>query len=106
MKNEVNNKSATDLVLSTQIQLEEPSLYQINLHNDDYTPMEFVVEILERFFFMDRRKATSIMFEAHIRGKAICGIFTKDVAETKTTQVLDYAKESEHPLICSMEAAV
>lgn len=84
--------------------LKEPLMYQVVMHNDDFTPMEFVVEILETFFGMDRTKATSIMYEVHMSGKAVCGIFSKDVAETKVEQVMDYARRNEHPLLCSVEA--
>lgn len=106
MKNEVNNKNTANLIVLTQVELEEPRLYQIYLHNDDYTPMEFVVEVLEKNFFLDRRQATDIMFEAHTKGKAACGAFSKDVAETKIIQVHKQAQQNEHPLICSMEAAI
>jgi len=103
MKYEVNKENTTSLVPISQ--LKEPSLYQVFLHNDDYTPMEFVVSLLEKIFYMDRRKATEIMMETHIKGKAAVGVYTKDVAETKISQVVDYARSHEHPLICSMEAA-
>lgn len=81
------------------------NFYQIVIHNDDFTPMEFVMGILEKFLFMDRRQAAVVMMEAHQYGKAGCGLFTKDVAESKLEQILDSARESEHPLVCSMEAA-
>jgi len=85
--------------------LHEPSLYQVYLHNDDYTPMEFVVGVLETYFFMDRRQATAIMLAAHLRGKASCGTYTRDVAETKISQLIERARVHEYPLVCSMEAA-
>ena len=78
--------------------------YQVNVHNDDFTPMEFVVSVLELFFFMDRRKSADIMFKAHLTGKAVCGLFTKEVAESKVARVLEYIEMHEHPLIFSMEA--
>lgn len=84
---------------------EKPYLYNVLIHNDDYTPMEFVVLILERFFFLNRLLATKIMMEAHIHGNAICGIFTKEVAETKIYRVTDFSIINEHPLRCSMEVA-
>lgn len=84
--------------------LKEPILYHVLMHNDDYTPMEFVVEVLESFFNMDRSNATRVMYEVHMSGKAVCGIFSKDVAETKMEQVIDYARKHEHPLLCSVEA--
>jgi ATP-dependent Clp protease adaptor protein ClpS len=85
--------------------LKPPSLYKVVLHNDDYTPMEFVVHVLEQFFGMGREKATQIMLAVHTQGKATCGIYTKDVAETKAYMVSEYAQECEHPLACDIEAA-
>jgi ATP-dependent Clp protease adaptor protein ClpS len=87
-----------------QVLLKEPALYQIWMHNDDFTPMEFVVTILESFFGMDRVSATNVMFEVHTSGRAMCGVFSKDVAETKVDQVMEYARRHEHPLLCSVEA--
>lgn len=105
MKNEVNKLYTTkQLILIDESELlKVPSLYQVVVHNDDFTPMEFVVDILERFFYMNRRKATDVMLEAHAKGRAVCGLFSKDFAESKVKQVVDYAKLHEHPLICSME---
>lgn len=85
--------------------LKPPSMYKVMLLNDDYTPMEFVVEILEVFFSMNREKATQVMLVVHTEGKATCGVYTKDVAETKAAQVGQYASESEHPLMCVIEQA-
>ena len=84
-------------------ELKEPIMYQVVMHNDDYTPMEFVVGVLEAFFNMERIAATKTMYEVHNSGKAICGIFSKDVAETKVDQVMDYARMHDHPLLCSLE---
>ncbi len=83
--------------------LKQPSMYQVTMHNDDFTPMEFVVAVLQAFFHMERTIATRIMQEVHTTGKAVCGIFSKDVAETKADQVTDYARTHEHPLLCSVE---
>jgi len=83
----------------------EPPLYKVVLHNDDYTPMEFVVEVLEVFFGMAREKATQIMLHVHTRGKGVCGIYTRDIAETKVAQVNEYSRQHQHPLLCAMEAA-
>lgn len=83
--------------------VKKPPLFRVVLINDDYTPMEFVVYILENFFNMNREKATQVMLHVHTRGKGICGIFSYDVAETKVTQVNDYARENEHPLLCELE---
>ncbi len=73
--------------------------------NDDYTPMEFVVEVLEHFFAMDRQTATRVMLEVHTRGKGVCGVFTYEIAETKVSQVTSYSREHQHPLLCTLEQA-
>ena len=85
--------------------LKRPPLYKVFLLNDDYTPMDFVVHILEAFFSMHRENATRIMLEVHTRGKGICGIFTHEIAETKVSLVNDYSRENQHPLLCEMEKA-
>lgn len=85
--------------------LRKPKLYKVVLLNDDYTPMEFVIDILERFFQMNQEKATAIMLHVHTRGKGVCGVFTRDVAETKVYMVNEYARENQHPLLCTMEEA-
>jgi len=85
--------------------LKKPPLYKVMLLNDDYTPMEFVVQVLETFFAMDREKATQIMLHVHTKGHAVCGVFTRDVAETKVTLVNDYSRNHQHPLLCAMEEA-
>lgn len=85
-------------------ELKEPPMYKVVLLNDDYTPMEFVVEVLQMFFGMDREKATQVMLAVHTTGKATCGIFTRDIAETKSTQVNQYAQENDHPLVSDVEA--
>ncbi|MBI2969806.1 MAG: ATP-dependent Clp protease adapter ClpS [Gammaproteobacteria bacterium] len=85
--------------------LKRPPLYKVILINDDYTPMDFVVHILEIFFSMTRETATRIMLEVHTRGKGVCGIFTHETAETKVAQVNSYAREHQHPLLCTMEKA-
>ena len=81
----------------------KPSLYQVIMLNDDYTPMEFVIHILESLFSMNREKATQIMLQVHTKGKAVCGVYTRDIAETKAAQVIEYAKQNEHPLLCEIE---
>ena len=83
--------------------LKRPPLYKVILINDDYTPMDFVVHILETFFSLDRQTATRIMLEVHTRGKGVCGVYPHEVAETKVTQVNGYAREHQHPLLCMME---
>jgi ATP-dependent Clp protease adaptor protein ClpS len=85
--------------------LKKPSMYKVVMLNDDYTPMEFVIEVLQVFFSMNREKATQIMLAVHSVGKATCGIFTRDVAETKSAQVNQYAQESQHPLVSEIESA-
>lgn len=80
-------------------------MYKVVLLNDDYTPMEFVVQVLETFFNMDRETATRVMLTVHTKGKGVCGIYTRDIAETKVAQVNEYARENQHPLLCSMEEA-
>ncbi len=82
--------------------LKRPPLYKVILINDDYTPMDFVVHILESFFSLDRDRATHVMLEVHTKGKGVCGIFTHEVAETKVSQVNHYARENDHPLLCTM----
>lgn len=83
--------------------LKRPPLYQVLLLNDDYTPMEFVVDVLEQVFGMDRPTATRVMLEVHTRGKGVCGVFTYEIAETKVAQVMAYARQQQHPLLCTME---
>ena len=83
--------------------LKKPPLYKVLILNDDYTPMEFVVQVLETFFNMDREKATRVMLHVHTRGMGVCGVFTKDVAETKVSLVNDYSRSNQHPLLCTME---
>ena len=85
--------------------LKKPPLYKVVLLNDDYTPMEFVVEVLQTFFRMDRSRATQIMLHVHTRGKGVCGVFTFEIAETKAAQVNDYSREHQHPLLCTLEGA-
>lgn len=92
-----------DLATETRIKTKKPSLYRVLLLNDDYTPMEFVVFILERFFNRSREQATRIMLHVHQKGVGLCGVYTYEVAETKVAQVLDLARRHEHPLQCVME---
>jgi ATP-dependent Clp protease adaptor protein ClpS len=84
--------------------IKKPPLYRVVLLNDDYTPMEFVVEVLQLFFGLDRERATQVMLAVHTQGKATCGIFPRDIAETKSAQVNQYAQENQHPLISEIEA--
>lgn len=91
------------LMVKTRPQTKKPSMYKVLLLNDDYTPMEFVVHVLETIFNKSRQEATDIMLHVHRRGVGICGLFTFEVAETKVAQVMDYARASEQPLQCTME---
>lgn len=101
-----NEERETGLSLQeSKPELKRPPMYKVLLLNDDYTPMEFVVAVLESFFRMDREKATQIMLHVHTRGVGLCGIFTRDIAETKVSQVNDYARSHQHPLMCTMEEA-
>jgi ATP-dependent Clp protease adaptor protein ClpS len=83
--------------------IKQPPLYRVVLINDDYTPMEFVVEILESVFGMERTRATQVMLEVHTKGKGVCGVYNFDIAETKVAQVMSIAKQHQHPLLCTME---
>lgn len=93
----------TGLVTKTRPKTKKPSLYKVLLLNDDYTPMEFVVHVLERFFSKGREEATRIMLHVHQKGIGVCGVFTYEVAETKVAQVMDFARQHQHPLQCRME---
>lgn len=85
--------------------LKRPPMYKVLLLNDDYTPMEFVVHVLEVFFAMSRDQATQVMLHVHTRGVGVCGLFTRDIAETKVAQVTQFSQENQHPLKCTMEEA-
>ena len=93
----------TGVVVETKPKTKKPSMYKVLMLNDDYTPMEFVVHVLERFFGKQHEEATQIMLHVHRRGVGICGVFTYEVAETKVTQVVDYARQHQHPLQCTLE---
>lgn len=80
-------------------------MYRVIMLNDDYTPMDFVVEVLMKFFNMSEEKATQVMLTVHMQGKAVCGVYTRDIAETKMAQVNQYASDCEHPLLCEIERA-
>lgn len=84
-------------------ELKRPPMYKVLLLNDDFTPMEFVVHILEKFFSMERHKATQVMLAVHTEGQGVCGTFTRDIAESKVMQVNDYARKHQHPLLSTME---
>jgi ATP-dependent Clp protease adaptor protein ClpS len=100
---EDDEDGGTGVATKTRAQTKKPSLYRVLLLNDDYTPMEFVVYVLERFFNKSREEATQIMLHVHQNGVGLCGVYTYEVAETKVAQVLDLARRNEHPLQCTME---
>jgi ATP-dependent Clp protease adaptor protein ClpS len=93
------------VVKEAKPEVKKPPLYKVLLVNDDYTPMEFVVNVLETFFRMSREKATQVMLHVHTRGVGVCGVFTRDIAETKVAQVNDFSREHHHPLLCTMKEA-
>jgi ATP-dependent Clp protease adaptor protein ClpS len=95
--------TGTGLATKTKPKTKKPSLYKVLLLNDDYTPMEFVVHVLERFFNKNREEATHIMLMVHQKGVGVCGVYPFEVAETKVTQVIDFARKHEHPLQCTLE---
>ncbi|MBI1239254.1 MAG: ATP-dependent Clp protease adapter ClpS [Alphaproteobacteria bacterium] len=98
-----SNGTTTGIVTKTRPKTKKPSLYKVLLLNDDYTPMEFVVHVLERFFAKGREDAVAIMLHVHQKGVGLCGVYTYEVAETKVTQVIDFARRHQHPLQCTME---
>jgi ATP-dependent Clp protease adaptor protein ClpS len=98
-----NPDGETGVALKTRPKTKRPPLYKVLLLNDDYTPMEFVVHILERFFGITSQQATDIMLTVHRKGLAVVGVFSFEIAETKVTQVMDYARRNQHPLQCTME---
>ncbi len=95
--------TGTGVVTKVRARTRKPALYKVLMLNDDYTPMEFVVHVLERFFQKSREEATRIMMHVHKRGVGVCGVFTYEVAETKVTQVMDLARQNQHPLQCTIE---
>ena len=96
-------KGSVGLLTRTRPKSKKPSMYKVLLLNDDFTPMDFVIHVLERFFSKDRQEATEIMLQVHRKGVGICGVYTYEVAETKATQVMDFARKNEHPLQCTVE---
>jgi ATP-dependent Clp protease adaptor protein ClpS len=95
--------STSSVVEEALPKLKRPSMFKVVLLNDDYTPMEFVVDVLERFFALGRELAVQVMLKVHTEGKGVCGVFTREVAETKAGQVNGFARENEHPLLCEIE---
>lgn len=110
MENENNHSEhehgeghGTSVITERKADVRKPSLYKVLLHNDDYTPMEFVVMVLENYFHKDKTAATEIMLAVHHKGTGTCGIYPFEIAETKVMQVMECARENEHPLQCTME---
>ena len=102
-KNHGMNEPDIGLITKTKPKVKKPSMYKVMLLNEEYTPMEFVVHILERFFGKSGEDATRIMLHVHQKGVGVCGVYTYEVAETKLTQTIDFAKKNQHPLQCIME---
>ena len=98
-----NDLSDTSVLVKKRSKLKKPPLYKVLLLNDDFTPMEFVVHVLEKFFAIGNEKAVQIMLAVHKKGMAVVGVYSHDIAETKVTQVMDYSRKNQHPLQCTME---
>ena len=98
-----NDFSDTSVLVKKRSKLKKPPLYKVLLLNDDFTPMEFVVHVLEKFFAIGHDKAVQIMLTVHKKGIAVVGVYSHDIAETKVTQVMDYSRKNQHPLQCTME---
>jgi Uncharacterized conserved protein len=92
-------------VATARPELKKPPMYKVIMLNDDFTPMEFVIHVLELFFNMDQEQATQIMLTVHTKGAAVCGVYPKDIAETKAEHVIEYAKDNQHPLMCQVDIA-
>lgn len=99
-----NNIDDGVAVQEAKPKLKKPPMYKVLILNDDYTPMDFVVHILQAFFYLPQEKAQNIMLNVHTKGKGVCGVYTRDVAETKVELVNDYSRQNQHPLLCTMEA--
>lgn len=102
-KNNTGDDNETGVGVVTRTKTKKPSMWRVVLLNDDYTPMEFVVHVLQSFFGMDEQRAAQVMLHVHHKGVGVCGVFTYEVAETKVAQVIEYARNNQHPLQCTME---
>ena len=96
-------KEDIDTKKEEKIENKKPFLYKVLIHNDDYTPMEFVIIVLKKFFYFDNQKAEALMLKVHNQGQAVCGIYTKDIAQTKSDQINTYARDNEYPLLSSIK---
>ncbi|HET9843991.1 MAG TPA: ATP-dependent Clp protease adapter ClpS [Gammaproteobacteria bacterium] len=104
MSKEKRHENASELLLeAAKPQLKRPSMYSVIMLNDDYTPMEFVIHVLESFFHMTAEVAVKVMLDVHHKGRAHCGTYSRDVAETKVAQVINFARRNDHPLLCKIE---
>ena len=104
-RNPGTNGPSTSVITKVKPKTKRPNLYRVLILNDDYTPMEFVVQVLQMFFKMSLEDATRVMLAVHQRGVGVCGVFSYEVAETKVSQVIDYARQNQHPLQCTLEKA-
>jgi ATP-dependent Clp protease adaptor protein ClpS len=102
-RDEGGDDGRTGALTLTRTRTKKPSMYKVLMLNDDYTPMEFVVDVLEHIFQKNREEATQIMLHVHQKGVGVCGVYTYEVAETKVTQTVDYARKNQHPLQCTLE---
>ena len=102
-KSEGDDDFEVGIATKSRPKTKKPAMYKVLMLNDDYTPMEFVIHVLERYFAMTQEEATRIMLHVHQRGVGICGVFTHELAETKATQVMDLARQNDHPLQCTIE---
>jgi len=98
---EIDNNS--NVLLEEKVEVKRPSLYQVLIKNDDYTPMEFVILVIEKYFSKSRNEATQIMLHVHQKGVGVCGLYPYEIAETKVVQVMDFSRKNQHPLQCTME---
>ena len=99
------NGTDASILTKTRSKTQRPPMYKVMLLNDDYTPMDFVVTVLQHFFSMDLEKATQVMLNVHTRGRGVCGVFTREVAESKVAQINEFSRMNQHPLLCTMEKA-
>ncbi len=104
-KHDPDGGSASGVATKTRTKTQKPSMYKVLMLNDDYTPMEFVVHVLQHFFRMNMDEATRVMLQVHQKGVGVCGVFSYEVAETKVSQVMDFARQHQHPLQCTLEQA-
>lgn len=102
-ENSVQNGGNSNTLLEDKVQTKKPSFYQVLIMNDDYTPMEFVILVLEKYFGKSREEATQIMLHVHQKGIGVCGLYPYEIAETKVVQVMEFARKNEHPLQCTLE---